>query len=663
MFRVAWILALLGAAGCGEVVSLDAGAQDAGPLDVASTEDAGPPDTGIAQDSGVHPDAEIFDATVMDAQPPDATLDAGPRDAEVDAGARDAEVDAGPARVQVSLVFVGDGEGMVRWPDGTNCIADCTRTFDTETPIELTAVPASSAVFAGWSANECSGLGTCSVVLTQDRSIEVRFEALYDVVVTPQGPGLGRIDGLGAVCIPSCATQRLSGTVLSLTAIPAAGVRFAGWTGDCSGTTPACALTVDGAKNLLPNWEVVTPQIGQSPGGHFCALVGPRSVRCWGHGGVGQLGRDSIENVGDDELVASIGDVPLGLDVVQIAMGGTHTCVLTKAGAVRCWGLNAEGQLGRGDTTSVGDGVGPSIANSIDVDLGGPAMQITLGAWHSCARMATGAVRCWGRGIEGQLGYGSPFNLGNSPTSLPARNGDMALGDTAISIAAGNTHTCAILSGGGVRCWGDNSSGQLGYPFSLNVGDGNGSWPTPASAPVLPLGADPVEEVRGGVGHTCVRHISGVVRCWGANVDGQLGDGSSSSIGGPMGRTLSAQVGLVGLPEPAISLAVGALHTCVLLSDRTVRCWGQAMHGQTGYETSLPRNTPGGAVELPATHRIVGLGIVGVATCAVSEVAPTFTAHAISCWGLGRSGALGTGLGTNVGDLLDSMPPADSPVF
>ncbi len=664
MFRFAWVLVLVGVAGCGEVIALDAGVPDA-------ADASRPVDTGIPRDSGLHADAEVPDAGPLDAETPDLGVDTEVPDAgppEVDAGppevdAGPGEPDAGPSRFSLSLVFVGDGQGTVRWPDGTNCSGDCTRTFNAAETVALLAISPSNAVFAGWNAPECLASAACSVILVADRSIEVRFNAVFDVTVASQGPGLGRVDGLGTLCIPGCSTPQVSGTLLTLTAVPAAGVRFAGWTGDCSGMAPTCAVTVDGAKDVEPNWDVISPQLDQSPGGHFCALLGPRSIRCWGNGGVGQLGRDSIDNIGDDESVASVGDVALGLDVVQIAMGGTHSCVLTKQGAVRCWGLNSDGQLGRGDTVSVGDGIGPSTANSVNVDLGGPAMQITLGAWHSCARMATGAVRCWGRGTEGQLGYGNPFNLGNSSTNLPAQNGDIMLGDTAVTVAAGNTHVCALLSGGGVRCWGDNSQGQLGYPFALNVGDGNSSWPLPASAPVLPLGPEAVAEIRGGIGHTCVRNISGTVRCWGANSDGQLGDGTNSDIGGVMGRSLGGQVGLVTLPEPAISLAVGARHTCALLGDRTVHCWGFARFGQTGYETAIPRNTPGGAVELQAMYRVSSIGTVGIATCAVSEVGPSYSSHAISCWGLGDSGALGTGTVENVGDVPDTMPPVDSTVF
>jgi alpha-tubulin suppressor-like RCC1 family protein len=198
-------------------------------------------------------------------------------------------------------------------------------------------------------------------------------------------------------------------------------------------------------------------------------------VRCWGASEFGQLGYGNTDTIGDDETPASAGDVPLGAPALHIGAGIYHTCAVLTTRAVRCWGRNDSGQLGYGNTDTIGDDETP--ASEGDVDLGGPlASALSAGFTHTCTLLRDGHVRCWGSGFWGRLGYGNTNSIGDDET--PASVGDVFLGGTAIQIAAGDAHNCALLAGGNVRCWGANDAGQLGYGNTDRIGDDE----TPASA-------------------------------------------------------------------------------------------------------------------------------------------------------------------------------------
>jgi alpha-tubulin suppressor-like RCC1 family protein len=154
---------------------------------------------------------------------------------------------------------------------------------------------------------------------------------------------------------------------------------------------------------------------------HTCALLETGVVRCWGFGVAGQLGYGNTDFIGDDEAPATAGDVDVGGVVVQLATGGLHTCALLETGAVRCWGYGESGPLGYGNTSWIGDDEAPATAG--DVDVGGVVVQLTAGDVHTCALMGTGAVRCWGEGVSGRLGYGNTSHIGDD--EHPASAGDV----------------------------------------------------------------------------------------------------------------------------------------------------------------------------------------------------------------------------------------------
>jgi len=259
---------------------------------------------------------------------------------------------------------------------------------------------------------------------------------------------------------------------------------------------------------------------------HTCALLDTGNVRCWGSGNSGRLGYGNTNNVADGIGVDIItaGDVSIGGNVIQIALGRDHTCVLLDTYNIRCWGYNANGQLGYGNTSNVADGIGPDIVTVGDVNVGGPVAQITTGSYHTCALLDTGAIRCWGRAFEGQLGYGNTTAIGDN--ELPSVAGDISIGGTAVQISAGYNHTCALLDIGAIRCWGMNTSGQLGYGNIDTIGDNE----LPSTAGDIPIGGI-VTQIDAGEDYTCALMDSGEMRCWGKNNYGQLGYGNLNNIG------------------------------------------------------------------------------------------------------------------------------------
>jgi alpha-tubulin suppressor-like RCC1 family protein len=206
-------------------------------------------------------------------------------------------------------------------------------------------------------------------------------------------------------------------------------------------------------------------------GAYSCVLLTNGGVRCWGLGLV--LGYPNGENIGDDETPSGVGDVDVGGPVAQLAAGDAHVCALLRGGAVRCWGDSLYGTLGYGNLQRIGDDETPASAG--DVNVGGPAKQLAAGSYYSCALLETGVVRCWGRGNLGQLGYGNTESIGDD--EVPAVAGDVNVGGPVARLAAGKVHVCALMVSGNVRCWGAGESGRLGYGSEMNVGDDE----TPAS--------------------------------------------------------------------------------------------------------------------------------------------------------------------------------------
>lgn len=329
---------------------------------------------------------------------------------------------------------------------------------------------------------------------------------------------------------------------------------------------------------------------------HSCAVTADGHVKCWGSNDNGQLGDGTFARR------PSATTVP-GLErVTAVATGsGSHTCALTDAGAVKCWGSNEFGQLGNGDTA----------ASSIPVQVLGlesGALSIAVGRSHSCAVTGKGLV-CWGSNQLGELGVGS-LDASSVPQVVEGfgANGTVALGDAS---------SCAIDPLGRVFCWGDDGDGQLGDKGFTATG-----------TPLRVDGVPPAVAVSVSDTHACVVTAESDVWCWGSNVAGQLGRGSVSASEPPapvpgvhdvvavsagLQRTCAVhrdqsttcwgrQLGAPSEPQPTpvpgdlgsavLELSLGTFHGCLRTTEAVVKCWGANTTGQLGDGSTTPSAQP-----------------------------------------------------------------------
>lgn len=366
---------------------------------------------------------------------------------------------------------------------------------------------------------------------------------------------------------------------------------------------------------------------------HTCAVFDNGRLRCWG--GAGYIGSGNDLTIGDDETPSVLPDVDIGGGVVQIAAGWYQTCAVLDGGRVRCFGVAAGGLLGYANAENIGDDETPASAG--DVDVGGSVTQIAAGPQHTCARLANGTVTCWGSNSHYQLGNRSPGNIGDNET--PASTGIVFVGGSVEQVVVGFSHTCALLAGGAVRCWGEGSNGCLGYGNTNTIGDDE----EPADAGDVDLGGDAVELAAGSF-HTCALLTTGNVRCWGMGYDGRLGYADTRNIGDD---ETPADAGDVDVGGPVLHIAAGDYSTCALLVGGSVRCWGAGSFGELGYADTAnigDNETPAAAGDVdlggPATSIDVGFQH----TCATLE------SGAIRCWGRASDGELGYGNTDAVGD-------------
>ena len=317
---------------------------------------------------------------------------------------------------------------------------------------------------------------------------------------------------------------------------------------------------------------------------HTCALLHSGLVYCWGDNTYGQLGYGHTETLGDDEPITAFGPVTLGGLASKIAANGDHTCAILKdSGALRCWGRNHYGQLGRGHTSNIGDD--ENVYDAGDVSLGAAIKDIVLGANHTCALLATRDIRCWGRNDSGQLGYGHDESLGNDEPIDTLAN--VPLPGPVYKIVAGPAHTCVLLESGAMRCWGYGVDGRLGNGFrsTTNPSYGDDSGETPIDLMDIGTGAL-VTDITAGAAHTCALLSGGNLQCWGYGANGRLGYGDITNQGTPP----ASGVDLEGIS--AYRITAGRAHTCALRSNGTARCWGEGAGGRLGHGATTDIYSP-----------------------------------------------------------------------
>ncbi len=388
-------------------------------------------------------------------------------------------------------------------------------------------------------------------------------------------------------------------------------------------------------------------------GYYACALTSLGGVKCWGYNRYGQLGNG---NTADSKVPVEVSGLASG--VIAIAAKGSNTCALTSTGAVKCWGYNANGQLGNGTR----------VDSKVPVDVSGLTSNVaavSAGEGHSCALMNSGAIKCWGKNSYGELGNNVSQNF-YVPGVVSGLTAGMA------GISAGDYHTCALTSSGAVKCWGYNYLGILGngttadtnvpadvsglssgvvaisttseHACALNSSKGITCWGNGSNGrlgtgdtanryvPVAVSGlASGMTVVSAAGGHSCAVTTGGAAKCWGKNWYGQLGDGSTA--------TSNVPVNVSGLSSGVSAITGGSYHTCALVSGG-VKCWGNNTYLELGDGTTAARRkTPGDVSGL--TSGVSAISANGYHTCALTS------GGAVKCWGQGTNGQLGNGANSN----------------
>ncbi len=290
---------------------------------------------------------------------------------------------------------------------------------------------------------------------------------------------------------------------------------------------------------------------------HTCALTTGGAVLCWGANYKGQLGEappvsPEMPPKGVRTKPGAVTSLTSGIKA--LASGDSFNCVLTTAGAVKCWGRNNNGQLGNG--TQV-DSFTPVQVTGLTSGI----TSISLGSDHACAITASGAAKCWGTNINGVLGYNPPVSRAFEATPVSVIN--FASGTAALS--AGYSFGCAVTNAGGVQCWGYNNHGQKGTGAPIG---------TQSPFPVIIPGLANIKAITTGGGHGCAINANNGVQCWGYNDEGQVGDNSK------VDRFEVKQV--VGLTSGITTLASGWKHTCAITDKSKLYCWGNNDAGQIG---------------------------------------------------------------------------------
>ena len=382
-------------------------------------------------------------------------------------------------------------------------------------------------------------------------------------------------------------------------------------------------------------------------GNHTCALTSTGGVKCWGYGNYGQLGNDNNDGITNKDAPVDVVDgdgssTPLA-SISQISSGGEHTCALTTSGRVKCWGSGSYGQLGNDGTTK------DHPVDVVDEDGGSGTLanisQISAGNHHTCALTTSGGVKCWGLGSYGRLGNDGTTNK-DAPVVVVDGDGSSTHLANISQISSGSQHTCAVTSTGGVKCWGNGREGQLGNDGITNkdapvdVVDGDGS-----STPLANI-----SQISSGSEHTCALTTSRGVKCWGWGTYGRLGNDGTSTKDHPV--DVVDEDGGSGTLANIVQISSGRFHTCALTSSGGVKCWGNGRKGQLGNDGTTNKDAPvdvvdGDGSSTPLTS-IVQVSAGDEHTCALTS------SGGVKCWGRGWNGRLG-----NDDSIINKDAPVD----
>jgi alpha-tubulin suppressor-like RCC1 family protein len=302
--------------------------------------------------------------------------------------------------------------------------------------------------------------------------------------------------------------------------------------------------------------------------------------------------------------------------VTGVSAGGMVTCILVHGGGVKCWGYNVDGELGDSTMTS----------SSTPVSVGGVtgAIAVNSGYKHSCVVYPAGTISCWGTNQEGELGNSTLTNS-STPISVNGLSG-------VVASSSGAAHTCALLANGSLYCWGDNETGELG------INSLNRSKPYGIASPVQVGAVSNAVDVSAGFLNTCVLISGGSIKCWGYNADGQVGNGTVSPA---RPHAVPSPVHVSGITK-AVAISAGAFHTCALIADGGVECWGYIATSDIPPKALLNSSYPR---QVAGIGKAISISSGGFHTCAL------IAGGTVKCWGEDQFGQLGDGR------LRDSAKP------
>ena len=294
---------------------------------------------------------------------------------------------------------------------------------------------------------------------------------------------------------------------------------------------------------------------------HTCAIFSDGNLKCWGGTELGEIGTGLFTN--DYFTTPQIVQFDAERFPVAVSSSKRHTCAILDNGELMCWGYNSHGQLGIG---TYGWSVSENTPQLVDLGVGKTAKSVSTGSDHTCAILNDDSLKCWGSPGNGELLGNGAISIQPTPQLV-----NLGPGKTAVSVSAGISHTCAILNDGNIKCWGSNNAGQLGIGSTINQ-------PSPQQVNLGTNHFAVAVDVGSGY-HTCAVLDNGNLTCWGSNANGQLGIGGTSNVNSPQNVD-------IGQGLSVVSVSAGMSHTCAILSDSSLKCWGQNNYGQLGYESS-----------------------------------------------------------------------------
>jgi len=401
---------------------------------------------------------------------------------------------------------------------------------------------------------------------------------------------------------------------------------------------------------------------------HACARFSDGAVKCWGDATYGQLGAPFTQSIGDDPVeVGAMADIDLGPGAfaTQIATGDYHSCALLSTGEIKCWGRGDAGQLGNGSPENRGDELGEMGEALPSVILGEDAARaVVSGANFVCAVTTADRIKCWGDNAFGGLGVGNTSDVGTTVASMTNLGTLPFNGITPVEVVAGRSHACLITESGKVHCWGANDRGQLGLGNEAQVGDGPGE--IAGSVPIAFAAGESAVRIFTDESTSCAVLADGRTKCWGKAYNGMTLQHTEGDVGDGPGETGAIFPFVdIGVQESVLSFSASFDHTCYLTSTARVKCGGYLPY--TGYKTPpfIWTAWVGESYGPPYEYDSSALPFVDLGTnAAVTQLVTGENFNCalrqdstIVCWGANLTGQLGNGTESSVG--YQGLPMGD----